>query len=73
MFFPNNNVYETVSLNHWDTEIVPLMVPYYRQSNNTVLVPFFSDMLHKFIDCCTHAQFKYVSDGEFYSGVELTS
>ena len=35
----------TLLLGHWGTEIVPLRVPYYRQSNSaprgTVLVPFF--------------------------------
>ncbi len=41
-----HNVYETVPLGHWGTEIVPLRVPYYgRQPNSaprgTVSIPFF--------------------------------
>ena len=43
----SNHVYETVPLGHWGTEIVPLRVPYYGQSNSaprgTILVPFFSE------------------------------
>ena len=47
LLFLNNHVYETVFLNHRGTEIVPLRVPYYGQSNSaprgTVSVPFFSE------------------------------
>ena len=39
------HVYETVLLGHWGTEIVPLRIPYYGQSNSaprgTVSIPFF--------------------------------
>ena len=46
-FFLNNHVYKTVPLGHGGTEIVPLRVPNYGQSNSaprgTVLVPFFSE------------------------------
>ncbi len=45
LFFLNTHVYETVPLGHWGTEIVPLRVPYYRQSNSpprgSVSVPVF--------------------------------
>ena len=52
-FFLNNHVHETVPLGQWGTEIVPLRVPYYGQSNSaprgTISVPFFlsdgSDMI----------------------------
>ncbi len=44
-FFLNNHVYETVALGYWGTEIVPLRVPYYGQSNSAargiISVPFF--------------------------------
>ena len=43
----NNHIYETVPFSHWDTEIVPLRVLFYGQSNSvprgTVSVPFFSE------------------------------
>ena len=75
-FSLNNHVcekkkYEIVPLGHWGIKIVPLRVPYYRQSNSaprgTVSVPFFR------VPYIPHAIYAPLKQGKFIESTDMPS